>query len=87
MSKLTRPRARARLQGFIDAAEQAQDLDSALLLGELQMWWDPSWDHLQAMQRLCSPQKFSLRRQQLQALALSDHSARCRSILGLGFRV
>ena len=71
-----RPYRTCDLQAFIDAAEQASDMDSALLLGELQMWWEPSWDHLQAMQRLCSPQQWSLRRQQLQALALSDHSAR-----------
>ena len=52
-------------------------MDAALLLGELQMWWEPSWEHLQAMQRLCSPQKFSLRREQLQSLALNDASCRC----------
>eukprot|EP00802_Teleaulax_amphioxeia_P001771 Tamp_01773.p1 GENE.Tamp_01773~~Tamp_01773.p1 ORF type:complete len:978 (-),score=217.46 Tamp_01773:562-3495(-) len=64
------------LQAFIDAAGRAQDSASALLLAELQMWWEPSWEHLQAMERLCSPQKFGLRRQQLQSLALNDSSCR-----------
>ena len=64
------------LQSFIDAAESIGDTNGALLLGELQMWWEPSWEHLQALQRLCSPQKFGLRRQQLQSLALND--ANCK---------
>jgi len=60
------------LQSFIDAAEKSGDSNSALQLAELQMWWEPSWNHLQALQRLSSPQKFSLRQQQLQSLALND---------------
>jgi len=58
------------------AAEQSGDTASALLLGELQMWWEPSWGHLQALSSLCAPQKFGLRRQQLQLLALND--TRCK---------
>jgi len=76
-------------QAFIDAAEQAQDTQGALLLAELQSWWEPSWEHLHSMQRLCSPQKFSLRRQQLQALALNDGSCRfaaCSCLIQLGAR-
>jgi len=61
---------------FMKAAEQAGDTASALLLGELQMWWEPGWDHLHALNGLCSPQKFGLRRQQLQSLALND--TRCK---------
>eukprot|EP00960_Hanusia_phi_P049661 759696-Hanusia_phi.AAC.5 len=60
------------VQSFIDAAEKCGDTNSALQLAELQMWWEPSWSHLQALQTLSSPQKFSLRQQQLQSLALND---------------
>lgn len=64
------------LQAFVDVAEQSGDTQGALLLAELQMWWEPSWQHLEALNRLCSPHKYGLRRQQLQSLALND--ARCR---------
>ena len=49
-------------------------MQSALVLCELQMWWEPSWQNLQALKRFCSQQKFDLRRQQLQSLALNDAS-------------
>lgn len=64
------------MQSYVEAAQQAGNTQGALLLAELQMWWEPCWAHLQALSPLCSPQKFGLRRQQLQSLALNDNMCR-----------
>ena len=60
------------LQRFVEAAMQAGDTAGAAALGEIQMWWEPSWRHLEALRDLVSPQKHILRAQQLQSLVLND---------------
>ena len=64
------------LQPFINAAQQMGDSNNAARLADLQMWWEPSWAHLQALESALPPQRVLMRRQQLQSLVLNDKSCK-----------
>jgi len=66
------------LQPFIIAAQQqGSENETATVLAEMQLWWEPSYQHLKALEPLVSAQHIAKRKEQLKALVLSD--ATCKS--------
>eukprot|EP00802_Teleaulax_amphioxeia_P004177 Tamp_04181.p1 GENE.Tamp_04181~~Tamp_04181.p1 ORF type:complete len:968 (+),score=189.37 Tamp_04181:81-2906(+) len=60
------------LEPFILAAQQCSEEETAGQLAELQLWWEPSYQHLKTLEAQVPAEHAQRRREQLKALVLSD---------------